>query len=102
MVPLIPWHRDALHEGIPIQTIATFKISHLGTEWESGDVQNISVVDRHQREGWGTALVEALFVPFPDITWRVTGPNEKSTGLFQKLHAKHGSTRIEAPEEDRS
>lgn len=88
VIPLVPWHFDGIFEGFPIQTIATFKISHRGTEYESHEVQNISVVDKHQRKGWGSSLVLALAKVFPAQKWWVSGPNEKSTALFDSLAAR--------------
>lgn len=97
-LPLLPWHRDGTSDGFPIQTLATFKISHVGSEWEGAEVQNISVVDKHQRKGWGAALVEALLVAFPANSWSVSAPNEKSTALFMKLHQRHPDRVICPPD----
>lgn len=96
VVPLLPWHLDSLSDGFPIQTMCSFKINHVGTEYQNGDVQNISVVDAHQRKGWGSSLVEALLPVFPDVVWHVSGANEKSTALFEHLHRLHPE-RIEHP-----
>lgn len=94
VIPLLPWHFDERSDDFPVQTINRFKINHVGTEWVTAEVQNISVVDSRQRRGWGRNLVEALITAFPQYRWRVSAPNEKSTALFVDLHARHPNSVV--------
>lgn len=83
--PLHPVEREPLF-GMEIETAASFRASHNGGGNPLRvEVQNIAVVTSLQGNGWGSDMVRALMVAYPDATLEVSGPNEQSGPMFNKL-----------------
>ena len=87
MHPSRTWH-ERIHGwvGGPREPIAKMRFKvFAGSGRRRGLVTNIAVRDSHQRQGWASVMVVALMQLYPDCTWTVESPNEKSGQLFVHL-----------------